>query len=198
MGYIDDTDRPREWAGTDEGPYVVINNEPVTSGNIFPQAQKGVRSQLLGPGPLSGGGAFQATSIIDLGTSRRLLLEIHYTAAAVGGLPAVIPVVSNADTIPLITDDVWVVPSVWDGTVTGAVLSGALPAGTTFTNQPDFGTVLHRAIDLNLEPADAAAEVMRIGIPLNTETYRWMYFSVGEQGAIGGPGSLALFFALSS
>lgn len=197
VAYVDESARPREWSGIEQGPYVVINNEATESGNTFPQAQKGVRVELLTQGPLSGGGAFQTTDRIDLGTSRRLLLEVRYLAAAAGGYPAIIPVASNADTIPAITDDVWVVPTIWDGIVTGATV-GTLPAGPTFTNQPDFGRVVHRQIDLNVEPADAANDIIRAGIPLNIEDYRWMYFLVAEEGATGGPGSLSLAYALSS
>ena len=81
---------------------------------------------------LAASGALEHSDAIDCESARRLVLLVSYSPGAVGGFPALVPAYSYQAAKPGATDDAWIIPGVWDGLVTGAVLAGALPSGTDF------------------------------------------------------------------
>lgn len=129
----------------------------------------------------------EMTSIIDIGQhAKKLTLEIYYNAAAAtGGAPRIVPMLSANVAKPAQTEDAWVIPGVWDGSVTAA--SGMTPSsGLDWTATPTFAKVTHRPLELAFDAATVSGDKLRIAVTINVEAHRWAQFQIADLGATGG------------
>lgn len=129
----------------------------------------------------------ELSPIVEIGShAKKLTLEIYYNAAAAtGGAPRVVPMLSAEAQKPAPGDDVWVIPGVWDGSVTSA--TGMTPvAGLDWTATPGFSQVLHRPVEFAFAAATVNSDKLRLCVVLNVEAHRWVQLQVADLGATGG------------
>lgn len=115
--------------------------------------------------------------------SRRLAIAIAYNANATpGGIIELVPMISDAGSKPVITDDVWTIPGVWDGTVTAGA-GVAVASGIDWTVSPNFGQVVHTQLALRTPTTTGASDKVRIRFSINVEDGNWLGFQIKEVSA---------------
>ena len=115
--------------------------------------------------------------------SRRIAIAIAYNAnATAGGIIELVPMVSDSGSKPLITDDVWTVPGVWDGTVTAGA-GVAVASGVDWTTTPNFGQVTHTQLALRTPATTGSSDKVRIRFSINVEDGTWLAFQIKEVSA---------------
>ena len=175
-------------------------------GHAVPRATKGTSIALadkdatafdVASYALPAAGAFAISEAIDLDGARVLALDVLYDAAAAGGYPVVMVLVSNSAAEPAFDADEWVELQVTDGSVAAAA-AGAYPAGVVSTSSPDKGAVTFRGHKAIFEGAAGAATKLRAGLGFLVSHYRWARALVAEEGVVGTPGKIGLRVALSA
>lgn len=138
-------------------------------------------------GALTNNGVYTAADAIDLGSARYITLYVKYLSDAASGATgtlSLIPLVSShgRPKAPLISHEGWFPMGVNDGSVTGGTLvaSSLDTSAVKLTEAPDFGRVLHRALDIRTEPADGNAEKTGGAITLNIGGSLWMRLLYAE------------------
>lgn len=121
--------------------------------------------------------------------ARRLSIAIAYNAHATpGGIIELVPMIADGPldtTAPLVTEDIWTVPGVWDGTVTaGAGVTVA--SGIDWTTTPNFGQVTHSQLALRTPATTVASDKLRIRFSINVEDASWVAFQIKEVSANAG------------
>lgn len=147
---------------------------------------------------LAASGAWTRSSIVEVRGARRITLMVDYDPAAISGYPVIIPLVSCATVQPAAGDDSWFRPTVWDGSVTAAALTGTLATGTDFTISQNNGIVLMHPLAIRFAAASAATDEYRPAVPIDVTPYRWFHFQVAEVGATANPGTLSVLYSLSA
>lgn len=117
---------------------------------------------------------------------RRLAIAVSYNANATpGGIIELVPMITDQIKTPVLTDDVWTVPGVWDGTVTpGAGV--AIATGVDWTTTPNFGQVVHSQIALRTPTTTGASDKVRVRFSINVEDGTWLGFQIKEVSANAG------------
>jgi len=153
---------------------------------------------LVADAALAAAGAFTASTIIDVRLWRTLNLSVRYSPGAAGGFPDIIPFRAKTASEPLTTADSWYGFGVNDGSVNPQLMTGAFPAGTDATIEPEWGTVTERPLALRTELGNAATDEIRMDVELNVTSVKWVYILYAERGVAGTPGVLGLRYNLSS
>jgi hypothetical protein len=119
-------------------------------------------------------------------SARRLLIQVFYDANATAGtIVEVVPAFTCDGKMPLVTDDVWTIPSVWDGTVTAG--NGVTPvAGVDWTVTPQFGQVTQRQLALRTPASSGVSDKIRIGWTISVEEASFIWLQLIEVGANAG------------
>lgn len=138
--------------------------------------------------------------VISLQGARRITLWVTYTsdpASGASGYAELMPLVSGFETKPAAGDDSWFAMDANDGTVTPKTLVGALPTGSDFDVQPDFGQVKGRSLLLATEPADSNSDDIRKRWVLEVGDARWFQV-IYHEGHSSGRGTLKVAYTLST
>jgi hypothetical protein len=162
-----------------------------------PLPEVAITAALRANAALSAAGAYVSAGVIDVRLARRVTLDCSYAAAAIGGRPGLIPLISKANAQPAAADDAWFRVMVWDGSVTSTALAGALPAGQDFTATPNWGAALHRGLLFLPEAATVATDKFRDAFTFDATNARWLQVLCAEHGVVGTPGSLAIDYSLA-
>lgn len=148
---------------------------------------------------LAASGAYSFSDVIvPCAEERTITLLVSYDAAAAGGYPVIIPLGSCASTQPAAGDDSWFVLPASDGTWTNTVLSGAVPTGADWTQNPGMGLAEVRCIAIKpMAAAVGTGDELRIAITLNVAPFRYFQFAIAEVGATGSPGAVLINASMS-
>jgi hypothetical protein len=146
---------------------------------------------------LAASGAWTRSSVINVKNARKLTLYINYDPGAIGGYPGLIFLGSNgttstADAQPATDADSWFQLSAVDGSVTSAVGSGTLAAGSDFTIAQPEGWVTAYPMIVRLTAATNAADEYRQAITIDVTPFRWVHFQAAEVGVTATPGALSV------
>lgn len=142
---------------------------------------------------LPASGAFEYSEILNVGAKELVGLQVAYDAAAIGGYPVIIPLVSYASDQPATTADEWFAMPASDGVPAATSLSGALPAGADYTLAPSVGLVDVRPLAVKpLAAATATTNEVRQSIALDLSSVpgaRWLLLAIAEVGVTATPGA---------
>jgi hypothetical protein len=166
-----------------------------------PVAGKGVSTALVASATMSASGAWSRSSIVNLGTARKITFELTYTTDGTGGTDGyveIVPMVAATREQPAANDATWFTMGYTDGTYTEGTLSGTLPSGTDFSAAPNFAKVKFEGLCIRTDPADADTDVVQIKVSLDVSDARWIQLMYHEAGDTANPGALAISYVLSS
>jgi hypothetical protein len=166
--------------------------------NHAPRAAQTSSGTIFTSAALAASGAWTRSSIIEVSSARRVVLLIDYDPAAIGGYPAIVPLISNAGAQPAAGDDSWFQMPVWDGSITAGALSGTLPTGADYTLTQPQGVALTYGLAVRLSAAAAATDEYRQAIVLDVTPYRWFHFIAAEVGVTATPGTLSALYSLAA
>mgnify|MGYP000673887531 CR=1 FL=1 len=142
---------------------------------------------------LAASGAYEYSEILKVAEKKLVCLQLAYDAAAIGGYPVILPLVSYAENQPSPTDDAWFAMPATDGVPAATSLSGALPAGADYTLAPSVGLVDVRPLAVKpLAAATATSNEVRQSIALDLSSVpgaRWLMFAIAEVGVTATPGA---------
>lgn len=142
---------------------------------------------------LAASGAYEYSEILRVAEKKLACLQLAYDAAAIGGYPVIIPLVSYAEDAPDVGDDAWFTLPASDGMPTPTSLSGALPAGADYTLAPSVGLVDVRPLAVRpLAAATATTNEVRQSIALDLTSVpgaRWLMVAIAEVGVTATPGA---------
>ena len=142
---------------------------------------------------LAASGAYEYSDVLQVAGRNLACLQLAYDAAAIGGYPVIIPLVSYAEDAPAVGDDAWFALPASDGMPTPTSLSGALPAGADYTLAPSVGLVDVRPLAVRPSAAAAAAtNEIRQSIALDLTSVpgaRWLMVAIAEVGVTATPGA---------
>lgn len=142
---------------------------------------------------LAASGAYEYSEILRVAEKKLACLQLAYDAAAIGGYPVIIPLVSYAEDAPAVGDDAWFAMPASDGMPTPTSLSGALPAGADYTLAPGVGLVDVRPLAVRpLAAATATTNEVRQSIALDLSSVpgaRWLMVAIAEVGVTATPGA---------
>lgn len=142
---------------------------------------------------LAASGAYEYSEILKVAEKKLVCLQLAYDAAAIGGYPVILPLVSYAEDAPAATDDAWFAMPASDGVPAATSLSGALPAGADYTLAPSVGLVDVRPLAVKpLAAATATTNEVRQSIALDLSSVpgaRWLLLAIAEVGVTATPGA---------
>lgn len=142
---------------------------------------------------LAASGAYEYSDVLQVAGRDLVCLQLAYDAAAIGGYPVILPLVSYAENQPAAGDDVWFALPATDGVPAATSLSGALPAGADYTLAPSVGLVDVRPLAVKpLAAATATTNEVRQSIALDLSSVpgaRWLMFAIAEVGVTATPGA---------
>lgn len=142
---------------------------------------------------LAASGAYEYSEILKVAEKELVCLQLAYDAAAIGGYPVIIPLVSYAEDAPAATDDAWFAMPATDGVPAATSLSGALPAGADYTLAPSVGLVDVRPLAAKpLAAATGTGNEVRQSIALDLSSVpgaRWLLLAIAEVGVTATPGA---------
>lgn len=178
----------------------------ITTGSSTPVATPGTATLLFHTAgaatekALAASGAYTASNVIvPVHSARKITIFFAYDAAAIGGYPVIIPLVSCASVAPAAADDSWFTMPVADGTFTSTVFTGALPAGQDFTLSPGLGLATVAGLAIKPMPAAlATSDEVRAAITLDVSAFRYLQILVAEVGVTATPGSVLATYSLTA
>jgi hypothetical protein len=162
-----------------------------------PIAGQGGVASIFASAALAASGAWSRSSIVSVADARKLTLFVDYDPGAIGGYPGLILLGSCNVTEPASDADSWFQLSMFDGSVTSAVGSGALATGSDFTIAQPEGFAIAYPLIVRLTAATNAADEYRQAITLDVTPFRWVHFQAAEIGVTATPGTLAVTYSLS-
>lgn len=150
---------------------------------------------------LAASGAYEYSEILSVSERKLVCLQLAYDAAAIGGYPVLIPLVSFAQDAPAAGDDAWFAMPASDGMPTPTSLSGALPAGADYTLAPSVGLVDVKPLAVRpMAAASATTNEIRQSIALDLSSVpgaRWLQFAIAEVGVTATPGAALVTASVS-
>ncbi len=177
--------------------YVAIDNP------VVPVAAAGTRFQLLRAAgttfpsaALPAGGDWVASAVIACAPLRRVTIEVIYNAnaATAASYCEIIPMLCQEETAPLVSDAVWFVPGVTDGSiVAAAIAAGALAAGTDFTQSQAWGRAVYLPLVIQAGGAIAASNKIRVKFDVDVTGCRYFALQAREAGDPVNTGTLDLY-----
>lgn len=178
----------------------------ITTASSTPVATPGTASLLFHTAgastekALAASGAYTASNVIvPVHSARKITLFLAYDAAAIGGYPVIVPLVSAASVAPATGADSWFTMPIADGSFTSTVFTGALPAGQDFTLSPGLGLATVAGLAIKPMPAAlATSDEVRASITLDVSAYRYFQLIIAEVGVTATPGSALITYSLTA